>query len=407
MSEGHMKRGESGGRSAPGSLKETVRERYARHAVELPQSETPPTLGLGDVVALADLKPGETVLDLGSGPARDLLASARAVGPTGRAIGVDFTLEMIERGRRAADDAGLRNVTILEGDLEHLPVPCGAVDVVISNCVINLVDDKRRALVEAFRALRPGGRFAVLDTAFAEEPGTAAREDSDSWCSCVGGALVESEYAAMLSDIGFEDVELRRTASECGEDCSPTSLQQLAVAVTARKPAGAHPGTDLRPAVPADRERIEALLRAEGLPVDGLRVEDSLVAVENADVVGAIALERYGTSAMLRSLVVESNRRSNGIGFRLLAGALEVARWSGIAEVYLYTEDAQGFFSKFGFEAVSGKLVKEACAESALVSGQCCTTATAMRLSFENADLPLLSKPSHKPLPTFQNNSCC
>jgi arsenite methyltransferase len=388
-------------------MKETVRERYARHAVELPHTQTPPTLGLGDVVEIARLKQGETVLDLGSGPARDLIAAAKAVGPTGRAIGVDFTPEMIERGRRAADEAGVHNAAILEGDLEHLPVPCGAVDVVISNCVINLVDDKRRALVEAFRALRPGGRFAVLDTAFASEPGTAAREDSDSWCSCVGGALVESEYEAMLKDIGFEDVELRRTASECGEDCSTTSLQQLAVAVTARKPVDAHPGTDLRPAVPADREAIEALLRKESLPVDGLRIEDSLVAVEDTRVAGAITLERYETSAMLRSLVVVDDQRNNGIGFRLVAGALEVARWSGIGEVHLYTENAQGYFSKFGFEAVSGQFIKEACAESALVSGQCCTTATAMRLSFEDADLPMLSAPSRKPLPTFQNNSCC
>jgi amino-acid N-acetyltransferase len=246
-----------------------------------------------------------------------------------------------------------------------------------------------------------------LDTAFAKEPGTAAREDSDSWCSCVGGALVESEYEAILKDIGFEDVQLRRTASECGEDCSTTSLQQLAVAVTARKPSGAHPGTDLRPAVPADRETIEALLQTEGLPVNGLRVEDSLVAVEEGRVVGAIALERYGDTAMLRSLVVDTGRRNTGIGFRLAAGALEVARWSGIDEVHLYTENAQGFFSKFGFEAVSGQLIKEACADSALVSGQCCTTATAMRLSFEEADLPMLSRPSRKALPTFQNNSCC
>jgi N-acetylglutamate synthase-like GNAT family acetyltransferase len=211
----------------------------------------------------------------------------------------------------------------------------------------------------------------------------------------------------MLKDIGFEDVALRRTASECGEDCSTTSLQQLAVAVTARKPVEAHPGTDLRPAVPADRDAIEALLRKERLPVDGLCVEDTLVALEGTGVVGAIALERYGTSAMLRSLVVVDDRRNNGIGFRLVAGALEVARWSGIGEVHLYTENAQGYFSKFGFEAVSGQFIKEACAESALVSGQCCTTATAMRLSFEDADLPMLSASSRKPLPTFQNNSCC
>jgi N-acetylglutamate synthase-like GNAT family acetyltransferase len=177
--------------------------------------------------------------------------------------------------------------------------------------------------------------------------------------------------------------------------------------VTATKPADAHPGTDLRPATPADRDAIESLLGAEGLPTDGLRTEDALVALDGRTVIGAIALERYGSTAMLRSLVVAPEQRRNGVGFRLTAGALEVARWSGIGEVHLLTEDAQGYFGRFGFEAVSGKVTRDATAQSALVANQCCTTATAMRLSFEDADLPLLSKPSAKPLPTFQNNTCC
>ncbi len=137
-------------------MKNAVRETYARHAVELPDGEVPPTLGLGDPVRLAKLVAGETVLDLGSGPGRDLLEAARQVGPTGRAIGVDFTPEMIARARAAAEAKDLHNVAILDGDLERLPFHCGAVDVVISNCVINLVGDKKRALIVAFRALRAG-----------------------------------------------------------------------------------------------------------------------------------------------------------------------------------------------------------------------------------------------------------
>jgi SAM-dependent methyltransferase len=389
-------------------MKEAVRDRYAKHAQELPSTEIPPTLGLGDPVALAALRPGETVLDLGSGPGRDLLEAARQVGPTGRSIGVDFTPEMIERARTAAVEAGLANVAILEGDLERLPVHCGAVDVVISNCVINLVDDKRRALVEAFRALRPGGRFAVLDTAFASEPGTDLRENNDSWCSCVGGALVESEYVALLEEIGYEDVRIERIASDCGESCEPNSIQQLAVAVTARKPGAWETGeVVLRPAVPADRAAVDALLVGAGLPSDGLRPEDVVVALHDGTVVGAIGLERFGSSTMLRSLVVAPDARRNGIGRRLVIAALEIARWTGAAEIHLYTESAQSFFSGFGFEPVSGELIKAACADSSLVSGQCCTTATAMRLVFEDASLPLLSKPSLKPLPTFQDGACC
>jgi N-acetylglutamate synthase-like GNAT family acetyltransferase/SAM-dependent methyltransferase len=386
-------------------MKEAVRDRYAKHAVELPQSEVPPTLGLGDPVALAKLQPGETVLDLGSGPGRDLLEAARQVGVTGRAIGVDFTPEMIERARASAAEAGLGNVAILNGELEGLPVHCGAVDVVISNCVINLVDDKRAALVETYRALRPGGRLAVLDTAFEAEPGPAVRESNDAWCACVGGSLVASDYEALLTDIGFENVSLEFIDGDCGESCSTDSIVAKSLAVTATKPGDSTP--TLRPAVGSDRDAIESLLKTSSLPTDGLRIEDAIVALDGTTVVGAVALERFGTSALLRSLVVDEQARNKGLGRRLVIAALEVARWAKVAEIHLLTEDAQRFFTPFGFEAVSGTLVKEAAAESALVSGQCCTTATAMRLSFEEANLPLLSKPSIKPLPTFQDGACC
>ncbi|MEX2393816.1 MAG: GNAT family N-acetyltransferase [Actinomycetota bacterium] len=382
-----------------------MRDRYARHAVELPQSDVPPTLGLGDPVALAKLQLGETVLDLGSGPGRDLLEAARQVGPAGRAIGVDFTPEMIERARASAAEAGLANVSILNGELEGLPVHCGAVDVVISNCVINLVNDKRAALVEAYRALRPGGRLAVLDTAFETEPGPDVRENDDAWCACVGGSLVASEYRRLLEEIGFEYVNLDFLDSECGEACSADGITARSLAVTATKPGDATP--TMRPAVASDREAIESLLGEASLPTDGLRTEDVIVALQAGKVVGATALERFGAAALLRSLVVAPDARKQGIGRRLAIAALEVARWTKVAEVHLLTEDAQRFFMPFGFEAVSGTLLKDACAESALVSGPCCTTATAMRLSFEQADLPLLSKPSIKPLPTFQDGACC
>lgn len=386
-------------------IKETVRERYASSARTLEAAEdgTPPTLGLGDPVALAQLKPGETVLDLGSGPGRDVLAAARAVGPTGRAIGVDMTPEMIGRARAAASRDALDNVSIIEGDLERLPVPCGAVDVVISNCVINLVPDKRRALIEAFRSLRPGGRLAVLDTAFETEPGAEIRNDPAAWCGCVGGSLLRSVYEAILRDIGFEGVKVERLDGYCGEACSVDDLSTLSVAVTATKPGV--PAHELRPAVPSDREAIEALLRAESLPVEGLRTEDTVVALDDGVVVGAVALERYGTASLLRSLVVAPSHRKRAIDRRLVGAALDIARWSGGQEVYLLTENAQTYFAGFRFVPVSYKRLSETVAGSELVG--CCSSATAMHLSFEEADLPLLGKPSRKELPTFQDGSCC
>jgi SAM-dependent methyltransferase len=359
-------------------MKESVRERYAAHAKTLDDAPdgTPPTLGLGDPVALAQLQPGETVLDLGSGPGRDVIAAARAVGKTGRSIGVDFTPEMLERARLAT--SGLDNVSIIDGDLERLPLPCGAIDVVISNCVINLVPDKRRALVEAFRVLRPGGRLAILDTAFESEPGAEVRNDEQAWCACVGGSLVRSDYEALLKDIGFEDVQLRRNDEECCDTCS-TDVDSLAVAVTATKPGT--PVHDIRPAVPADH--VETLL-------GDVRVEDAAVALSDGRVVGAIALERHGANALLRGPAGEPKHQ-------LVGAALDIARWSGGTDVYVLTED-QAFFAPI-FKPVSSKRVREATGAAG--------PGAAMHLSFEDADLPLLGRPSRKELPTFQDGACC
>jgi arsenite methyltransferase len=213
---------------------------YAGRARELPTiTKEPQSFGLGDVTSLARISAGETVLDLGSGPGRDLLAASAAAGPTGRVIGVDLVPEMIERARASASLAGAANVSVVQGDLEELPIPSGSIDVVISNCVINLVSDKRSALAEAFRVLRPGGRFAVLDIAFKEEPPASLREDSASWVGCVAGAMVEADYAQALSEIGFTDVKLTPISKSdcCGPDCcGPAAVDPMSVAVTATKP---------------------------------------------------------------------------------------------------------------------------------------------------------------------------
>lgn len=382
-------------------IRDQVRERYARHAVDLPADPTgpPPTLGVGDPLLWAQLEPGETVLDLGSGPGRDLFAAARAVGPGGRAVGVDMTPEMIERSRRTGAD--LANVSVIEGDLERLPLPCSSVDVVISNCVINLVEDKRRALVEAYRVLTPGGRLAIVDTAFDTEPPEHIRADADSWSCCVGGALVTDDYAQILQDIGFRDVRIEILDASCGELCSSDATVR-SVAVTAAKP-GDHPGQDVpRPAVPADRPAIDALLEASELPASGLHTSDAIVLDG-----GVVALQRYGEAALLRSLAVPPDRRGAGLGTRLVLAALEVARWSGAGDVHLLTPAPRvSFFERLGFRPVARRTAGAAC-PSELFADPACDDAVAMRLSFEEADLPALGRPSRKELPTFQSGACC
>jgi SAM-dependent methyltransferase len=169
------------------------------------------SLGCGVPTAVADLQEGETVLDLGSGAAADVLISARRVGPTGRAYGLDMTDEMLELARRNAAEAGAENVEFLKGYIEEIPLPDASVDVIISNCVINLAGDKATVFAEAARVLRPGGRFAVSDVV--AEPGMdeATRADMAAYTGCIAGALTREEFAEGLAAAGFSDVTITET----------------------------------------------------------------------------------------------------------------------------------------------------------------------------------------------------
>ena len=177
---------------------------------ELPQALSA-SLGCGVPTAVADLKEGEAVLDLGSGAGGDVLLSARRVGPSGRVYGLDMTDEMLELARANARDAGVDNAEFLKGVIEEIPLPDASVDVVISNCVINLSADKRRVLGEAARVLRAGGRFAVSDVIADEDMDEATRNDMAAWTGCVAGALTRAEFEAALAGAGFEHIEIDET----------------------------------------------------------------------------------------------------------------------------------------------------------------------------------------------------
>jgi SAM-dependent methyltransferase len=169
------------------------------------------SLGCGVPTAVADLHPGETVLDLGSGGGADVLISARRVGPTGEAIGLDMTDEMLDLARANVAEAGVENVRLIKGYIEDIPLPKASVDVVISNCVINLAADKRKVIAEAARVLRPGGRFAVSDVIADSDMDDATRADMQQWTGCIAGALTEQEFRSALSAAGLADIEVRPT----------------------------------------------------------------------------------------------------------------------------------------------------------------------------------------------------
>ena len=216
-------------------IREAVRERYAAAATTrrgccgdaadvfgerlygvedrdaVPEGAIGLSLGCGNPTAVAKLNAGETVLDLGSGTGTDVLLSARRVGPAGRAYGLDMTDEMLELAHRNAEEAGIANAEFLKGYIEDVPLPDGSVDVVISNCVINLSADKSKVIGEVARVLRPGGRFAVSDVIADPDMDAATRNDMAQWTGCVAGALTRDEFEAALRDAGLTDVEIVET----------------------------------------------------------------------------------------------------------------------------------------------------------------------------------------------------
>jgi arsenite methyltransferase len=176
------------------------------------------SLGCGNPTALAELKAGETVLDLGSGGGIDVLLSARRVGPTGRAFGLDMTDDMLALAEENKRKSGLENVHFLKGEIENIPLPDDSVDVIISNCVINLSGDKDKVLREAFRVLKPGGRFAVSDVVVQGEVPPSVRRSMELWVGCIAGALSDADYRAKLQAAGFEDIGVEATRVYDAED---------------------------------------------------------------------------------------------------------------------------------------------------------------------------------------------
>ena len=208
----------AGGRSECGADPITSNLYDALEAGEVPEKALLASLGCGNPTALAELKPGETVLDLGSGGGIDVLLSAKRVGPTGKAFGLDMTDEMLALAEENRRKSGLTNVHFLKGEIENIPLPNNSVDVIISNCVINLSGDKDRVLKEAFRVLKPSGRFAVSDIVVRGEVPQAIRKSVELWVGCVAGALSDQDYLAKLAAAGFENASIEVTRVYSLED---------------------------------------------------------------------------------------------------------------------------------------------------------------------------------------------
>ncbi len=227
----------------------------ASQAGQIPEEALLASLGCGNPTALAKLNPGEVVLDLGSGGGIDVLLSAKRVGPTGKAYGLDMTDEMLRLANQNKRKAGVDNVEFLKGEIEQIPLPDNSVDVIISNCVINLSADKDRVLREAFRVLKPGGRFAVSDVVTRGEMLPEIRKNVLLWVGCVAGALEENEYRNKLTSAGFEQIELEATRIYRIEDAREfLSGQNIDVAAIAPQVDGKFMSAFVRAVKPRSNE---------------------------------------------------------------------------------------------------------------------------------------------------------
>ncbi|MDE3172188.1 MAG: arsenite methyltransferase [Gemmatimonadota bacterium] len=362
---------------------------------ELPEAAVLASLGCGNPTALAELRGGEIVLDLGSGGGIDVLLSARRVGPAGRAYGLDMTDEMLDLARRNAAEAGVTNVEFLKGRIEEIPLPDNAVDVIISNCVINLSGDKRRVIGEAFRVLKPGGRFAVSDVVVQGELPADVKRSMELWVGCVAGALGDGEFASLLRDAGFEDPRVEMTRVYDVDDARAFLVNTgLDVDRVAREVAGRVGAAFVRATKPAafalrearagDAAAVERLLDDSGLPVVGVRealgmpASGFVVAEANGAIVGVGGLEDCCDDALLRSVAVRPEWRSRGVGGALVTRLVADAEARGKRALYLLTTTAERYFPSFGFAPVAREAIPEAVRATSEFREACPASAVAM-----------------------------
>lgn len=332
----------------------------------LPEELAALSFGCGNPTALGNLYAGEVVLDLGSGAGLDVLLSAKRVGPTGKAYGLDMTDEMLAVARENQKKTGILNAEFLKGQIEAIPLDSESVDVVISNCVINLSSDKVKVMQEIARVLKPGGRIAISDIVRRKALPPKVQEHTLSWVGCMASALSEAEYRTKLHEAGLENVELVVTkeydfadlAQENGMILSPEEIDLAKGAVVsafirAKKPAKLlKTGVDytIRQADKNDFPAIRELLLTNNLPLIGVEkhIEKFIVAGQT-DLIGVMGALHEASKGLIRSFAVVASSRKSGVGLALLQTMMEQLKQQGVKEIYLLTETARDYFKKAGF----------------------------------------------------------
>lgn len=347
------------------------------------------SFGCGNPTALSALHAGETVLDLGSGAGLDVLLSARRVGPTGKAFGLDMTDEMLAAANANKDKLGIHNAFFLKGHIEEIPLADNSVDVVISNCVINLSPDKSAVFKEIHRILKPGGRMAVTDIVLLKPLPVHIQESLAAWTGCIAGALHLDDFRQKLAIAGFIDIEIEmiRIYDPEALDFDPAETRDAigSAFIRAKKTPDLWRHTidyGIVEASASDWPSVHSLLVANSLPLDGVCPAggEFFVAKTNNQVHGVIGIERLGPYALLRSLVVAADCRKKGLGKELVRFALQYLSQKSVSEVYLLTNTAESFAGSFGFSSVKREDVPAELFEQSALSQACPTSSRCMKL---------------------------
>lgn len=372
---------------------------YESNEIEgLPEDIVKGSFGCGNPTALAELHAGEIVLDLGSGAGLDVLLSAKRVGPYGKAYGLDMTDEMLAVAKENQARSGIYNVEFLKGHIEAIPLLDNTIDVIISNCVINLSGDKDKVLQEGYRVLKPGGRLAISDIVLTCALPPSVQKNLTAWAGCIAGALLEEEYKEKLISAGFTNIEIVRTrtyefskeqADVLLADLSETERKDLrgglvSAFIRAKKPADilvVDEGYTIRTARDSDLSAIDKLLSENGLTTSGVRENlSNFLVAECEDIVGVIGIEFAGHGVMLRSMAISQELRKRGIGAALFNRCLEVSRAAGIEDAYLLTNTAEKFVAHWGFQKIQRTEIPADLMQSSTLNNFCPASSICMKL---------------------------
>ncbi|AEI50473.1 Methyltransferase type 11 [Runella slithyformis DSM 19594] len=389
-------------------------------------------LGCGLPTQFAQIKCGDTVIDLGSGAGNDAFVARAETGSEGKVIGIDFTEAMLTKARANTEKLGFNNVEFRQGDIEQMPVNDNVADVVVSNCVLNLVPNKANVFTEIYRVLKPGGHFSISDIVLVGELPESLRHAAEMYAGCVAGAIQKEMYLGLIQQTGFTNITLQKDREIFLPDSilstflakdeidafrnSGTGIYSITVyaekptASDGFKPSDALETSEItiRSAQPADYESVVSLLQSVELPTEDLNptLPDFVLAFAGEKAVGSAGADINGTTGLLRSVAVGEGFRNYKIAGRLINEVTKQARLKGVKELYLITTTADGYFEKQGYTVVNRAEVPTEIAQSRQFSNICPSSAVVMKKRIEKPKLQLADVAQALACCT-PNSGCC